>query len=105
MNIGLFDTRIILQQAVTSKDSHGQAVIAYADVCPLWARREETSGNEATENNRLQSSRSVTFTIRYRPLVTTKHRIVCNGTNHEITGLTTIGRRQYLEISTIMRES
>lgn len=104
MEAGKLDRRIIIQSPIFTTDTRGQAVTTFADTATVWANVEETGANEAEQANRLQGSRNYTIIIRYRASLTAKNRIVFGTTNLEITGLTTKGRNQYIEISAVSRE-
>lgn len=103
MTIGQLSTPISILQPGTNTNSFGQAVSTYTPVEQAWAQMRDTSANETREASQIVSLRSVVFTIRYTPNVSMRHRILADGDTFEITGLNIIGRKQFIELSTVQR--
>lgn len=104
INPAQFDQRITIQVGSQSKGPSGQALTTYADLCQAWAKVEENGAGEQQQGNGLNGVRNITVTLRYIDNITMRNRILHDGRTLDITGVTAVGRKQYLEISAVMRE-
>lgn len=71
-SIGKLDRQVEIQEAVTSRDSHGQIQITgWTTLATVWAEIKP-SANPAAQ----QSGRTGVITIRHYPGLTASHRIL-----------------------------
>jgi len=97
---GDLDRRITIQAATETQTASGFPAKTWADVATVWCRRLDVGARERFEAGQDLAERVAKFTIRWRPGVTTKQRLVePDGTIWGIDGLAEIGRRVGIEIT------
>jgi SPP1 family predicted phage head-tail adaptor len=84
MNPGKLDRRIVIQALTTVTDALGSITETWADLATVWAEYVPLSGLEQIEAGKLTSRSIAKFRIRYRAGLTTKHRIVADGSTYNI---------------------
>ena len=87
INAGDLDQQITLQQRVAdTRDAHGQANGAWADVATVWARADTRQGGDSFAAGQEHATMQVTFRIRYRTDVHERMRVLWRGQVHELVG-------------------
>lgn len=71
--------RVKLQRRSTKLDSFGQRQESWSDVADVWADINPLSGRELEAAQAVVSATTHEITIRWRPDVTSAHRIVYRG--------------------------
>ncbi len=97
---GTLDRRITLMRETVSYNSLGEPVEAYEDFSEVWARVRFDSVGEQFTDDAIRAKKFVGFVIRYRTDITEKDRIRFDGKQYRIVGVTELGRRKGLELST-----
>lgn len=105
--IGALDRRIQFRRATLTDDGFG-LVEAWSDHGePVWAEKKDVSDGERWRAGEVQASITTRFTVRWSSFtadLTPKDRLVCEGVEHDITGIKEFGaRRTYLEITAAAR--
>lgn len=87
MQAGKFDKRIRLEAEVTTQGAAGGVKTAWTEVATVWASVRNFSGGERRSTGagggEVEVARTE-FTIRYRPGVTAKMRVVFKGAVYNI---------------------
>lgn len=80
MRAGRLRHRVDIEEFAQNKSTDTGAVTeAWATVATVWASVEPLKGREFIEASQVQSNLSHRVRMRYRPGVTTSHRLVHNG--------------------------
>ncbi|HBR1869575.1 TPA: phage head closure protein [Klebsiella pneumoniae] len=88
MHAGKLRHRIVLQAPVKTQNPDTGAVInSWQDVATLWAEVSALSAREFIAAQASQGEMTTRITIRYRPDVTRKHRILFRGSVYNIEGV------------------
>jgi SPP1 family predicted phage head-tail adaptor len=92
--------RITVQSPVETQDATGQPVVAWTNfVTDEPARFRPMGGTEVMRGRQLEAGTKGVFNINYRDGLTTKMRIVHNGTEYGIANISEVdGIRRNLEI-------
>lgn len=99
MQVGALDRRISIQTATTTRDSKKNAVVkGWTTTAEVWANRRDTSSREFFAAGATNNEQLTVLTIRYRPGIAPGLRAVCDGQIFTITGVSEIGRRQFLAL-------
>ncbi len=99
MSAGEFRHRVKLQQRSKTEDDLGQQVLAWSDVAMLWAKVEQLSGRELMTASAERAENTARITVRFRPDIVEKMRILYGAIIYDITSVSDIeGRRIRLEI-------
>lgn len=97
MKIGAMDRRVDIQVFTTTRDPDtNEQLQAWTTMATVWANRRDTSAREFLSADSNHSEQSVVFTIRWLPNITSLLRVIHDGQVFELTGVTEIGRRQFL---------
>lgn len=99
MNLGSLDRRITLQNYTATQSDYGESIPTYSTLATVWAMVKPINGNESVTADKITVKADCLFTIRYRTSVTEKTRIVYNSVNYDITNISEVGRRKYLELT------
>lgn len=84
MKIGKLRHRITLQECIASRDSFGAEVLTWVDIATVWASVSPLSGKEYFAAHQINAEVTTKITIRYRPGVTPKMRVLFNSRCFEI---------------------
>lgn len=102
--IGKLDRRITFQKKVIAEnESNEDAENGWEDlpISPtVSASKDENTGVEQYEADKLTAVKIVTFICRYRSDLNTTMRIVLNDLAYAIVSISEISRRRFLEIKT-----
>lgn len=83
INIGDFNSFVYVQASTTSKSSRGETINTWTNVYTFWADVDfSVSENEGIQGT--NDTQRVTVTTHYLPDLTTRHRLVIDGTNYDI---------------------
>lgn len=107
MRAAKLDRRVQVRRAALVDDGLGE-VETWADHGgPIWARRQDLSDGERWRAGAVAAHVTARFTVRWSAFtrdLTPADRLICEGTEYEITGVKEAeGRRQWLEITTAAR--
>jgi SPP1 family predicted phage head-tail adaptor len=67
---------VTIQQMVAAQDSYGSPTDQWEDVATVWASVEPLKGRELIAAQAVQAEIAGRIRLRYRPDVTTAHRVV-----------------------------
>ena len=99
MQAGLLRHRVTLQQRSTGEDALGQQTLVWTDVAALSAHIEQLAGRELMSANAEHAENTARVTIRYRPAVFEKMRLLFGAVVYDITSVSDLdGRRRLLEL-------
>lgn len=99
MQVGALDRRITIQTATKIRDPKTNAQVSgWATAAEVWANRRDTSSREFFAAGATNTEQLTVLTIRYRPGIVPGQRAVCDGQTFTITGVSEIGRRQFLAL-------
>jgi SPP1 family predicted phage head-tail adaptor len=99
MNPGDLDRRITFQQATQTRSANGEVVDTWTDYASRWAKLEYGSGSDIVESERLLSTGTVKFTVRYDSRINKSMRIKYKHWFYNITNNPVeLGRQDYLLI-------
>lgn len=96
MRAGELDRRITIQQPNVTRNETGEEVTTWADVATVWAKADPVDGDEGFQSDRRVNTSRMQFTIRYRPGVTAKMRVVYDGETFKIEDVREKNRREGL---------
>lgn len=100
MRAGQRDRRLEIQAPSYTRDPVSNAQVeAFATVARVWGQRKDTGGSEFLQAGGTVAQARALFWIPWRPDLTTKHRLRCEGLLWNIEAFRELaGRRRYLEI-------
>ena len=100
MNIGRFDTKIIIKLPSSgSIDRFGQRNITYA-TSSVWALVEQKSGNQDNTAGIINNSANVDFTVRYTGSINEDCEVVYESRSFNINFIEEVGTRDsYLRLA------
>lgn len=84
MNPGKLDRRLTILARNETRGTAGGLAIAYAEEDTVWAELVESGGQESRSSDALRGVVSATFRIRYRPSLTSQHRVIYDGLTYDI---------------------
>lgn len=76
MKIGKLRHRVTLQECIAARDSFGAEVSTWVDVATVWASVSPISGKEYFASHQINAEVTTKITMRYRPGITPKMRVV-----------------------------
>ncbi len=76
MKIGELRHRITIQESVASRDSFGAEILSWVDLAIVWAMVSPVSGKEYFAFQQINAEVSTKITMRYRPSITPKMRVL-----------------------------
>jgi SPP1 family predicted phage head-tail adaptor len=77
------------------RDSFGQPLLTWNTIATAWAKVEPTSGSETVEGEAVMAQTSYIVTVRYRPGITPKMRLVYAGKPLEIQSVIDVEERHF----------
>ena len=77
--------KLTIQRPIEAQNSVGEAVEVWVDYAPVWGSLEPLQGRELYQAQAMQAETVAKATIRYRPGITPKMRIVHRGLVYAIT--------------------
>lgn len=100
MRAGKLSRRVEIQILAETDDGYGEPIKAWTTVYTVYAQVLPMRGDERAQNQQLVSRADTKFRIRHNSdmTITTKHRLVYDGDNYDITAILEIGRKEGLEI-------
>lgn len=98
MDIGNLNRRINIYEFVEKRDEFGGIEGEWIKIASRWARIEQQSGTETTDNNQVKAKVSTTITIRYMKELNEKHRIKYKEKLYEINSVIDYDSRHYKTI-------
>lgn len=104
LNSGDLDRRISIEVLSESQNSMGEVTREWVPHAEVWAKVIAGRPIERFEDNRTIALNPILFFIRYLSGVGFTSRIIYHGHPYEVTGLTEIGRREYLKIEALRVE-
>lgn len=84
MNIGNLRHRIELQRIDTLQNETGELQKTYKTYANVWAEIKSGTGEERLFDDHVKSTINLTIAIRYRDGVTSKDRVLYQGTAYKI---------------------
>lgn len=99
---GRFDRRITIQTSAETQDSFGEADITWSTFAHCWAEKLDVGGRERFQTSGKQAEVDAVFRIHYQSGITHKMRVYYNGSAYNILYINELGRKQYLELRTVM---
>lgn len=100
MDAGLMDRMITFESASHVADAYGlNSAPTWTEVCQVWARVQQTGGNESVQADQRQTQSNTTFTINFRSDLNPRMRITYNSQYYNITNIQEQGYRAYLLIT------
>lgn len=91
INMGDFDTLVKVQSCIITTGSQGQKKYTFTDHSEVWAK-VDANAQEMSSNGNWEENQSITITCYKIPSLTTRWRIIVNGTPYEIISIDTIER-------------
>lgn len=101
-----FDRRITLRRATSAPNGFNEPVLTWSDLATVSARWRDASANERLRAAEVGALLSAIFEIRWSPTVANideRDRLMFDGREYDITGVTDIGRREKREIRAVVR--
>lgn len=99
INVGDFDTRIVIEQHTVAKDGRGEVVKQWNVFATVWAKVEEPMSSEVVESNQVLGKRTINVTMHWRTGVASDMRIKYNDEDYYIGGSGVLGRKQFLVLT------
>lgn len=92
--------QISLQQRSDTTNARGERVPVWTTVVTAFAEKQPLRGREFLAAGQMQAPVDVRWRMRYRPGVTSVHRVLCEGVAYEIVGepIDVDGVRRTIEI-------
>lgn len=105
-HIGQLDRKVIIEQPVIVRGDSGGDTVTWSTLATVWARKlDQTAGSdEGVEVDRQTSTVISYFAIRHRSDVTAKMRVNVDSNYYYITAITEIGRRDFINLKTEIRD-
>lgn len=103
---GPLDRRITIQRQDVSQSESGAEVVRWVDVATVYAKKKETAGYERFASAQFVGRAAKQFLIRWSSEVagiTTKHRVIFDGREHDIVDVREVGRREGIELDCTVR--
>lgn len=97
MQAGRLDQRVTLERYTTTEDDWGSSVEAWEPVGTYWAAVEPLAGREFIAAQAAQSEVTTRVRMRWRPGITSRDRLVHEGTTYGIESVIDI-RSQHREL-------
>lgn len=92
--------RVAIEQVSTSRDAVGGIVETWSGIAEVWARVMPMSQRESWYRQQMNASAAWKIHMRWRPDVTTKHRVRWDSRTFEIRGVANPDeRKRWLELS------
>ena len=103
----MLDKFISLQRAISTTNANtGQKVKAWTQVALIRASESTgTTSKEKETDNQIIASQKITFSIRWRADINSTDRIVYDNQIYDILNFHRIGRKAYINIVCIERDS
>lgn len=101
MRAGPLDRRIEIQAQTTSRSDSGEEEVTWNTIATVAAAKVELRGVERFAAKQITGSSVVTFRFRWSATtaaITTKHRVVYDGREFNVTAVREIGRREGIEV-------
>lgn len=99
MQVGALDRRLTIQGFTSTRDPEtNEEIQTWADLATVWANRRDVSAREFFSAGGENTEQQSVFTIRWRAGLTSSLRLIQNGQTFDVTGVSEIGRRQYLAL-------
>ena len=91
--------RVKIQRRSTSEDELGQQALSWSDVATVWCCVNQLSGRELMTAGADRAENTARITVRYRPDLVERMRILYGSVVYDITSVSDIdGRRRVLEV-------
>ena len=97
---GKMDRRILIETNTPAQDSFGDPVESWGTLGTVWAEKLSAKAFEKFTGEKLTGFRQIGWMIRYRSDVTNLHRVVFDSENYLIMGVTEVGRKKSLVLTT-----
>lgn len=99
MQVGALDRRLTIQGfSVTRDPESNEEIRTWSDLATVWANRRDVSAREFFSSGSEHAEQQSVFTIRWRPGLTSTLRVIHDGQTFDVTGVSEMGRRQYLAL-------
>ena len=101
MNVGDFDTPIVLLERTVAVDSEGNPVQSFGNPITVFAEVVELTGGERFKSQMAQdmSERIARFTFWFTRTIKETDRITYDGANWDIVNVRHIGRKEQTELT------
>ena len=97
---GKMDRRILLETNTPSQDTYGDPIESWGTLGTVWAEKLSARAFEKFTGEKLTGFRHIGWLIRYRSDVDNLARVVFDGENYMVLGVTEMGRKKGLIINT-----
>lgn len=98
LHAGRLDRRVTIQAVTPTLDAARGPVETYADLATVGADVRPISGREFLAADQDRTETTTRITIRWRSDVTTRNRVVHDGTTYAIVHVADLGRREGLDL-------
>jgi SPP1 family predicted phage head-tail adaptor len=95
------DRRISIEHYTTVPDEYGNEIPTWTEMANVWAAVQQESGREFIQASAVTPERRVVFRIRWMDGITTAHRVIYDGRQHNVHEARELGRREGIELHTI----
>lgn len=99
MNIGELKRRVKIWAFVEERDEFGGIGGEWKVIAERWAKVEQNSGNEITDNSQVQARVGTKIVLRYMPELTEKNRITYKDKIYEINSVLDVDSGHYMTIT------
>ena len=103
---GALDRRVRIERRSGQTNGFGETIETWLDMGAVWASRWDVSDSEQMKAAELGGAVTTRFKVRYSSLTETigaRDRLRSEGRVYEVTGVKQIGRREIIEITTVVR--
>ena len=100
MIIGKLDRRIALETNTPSQDTYGDPIESWGALDTVWAEKLTSKAFEKFTGEKLSGFNQIAWMIRHRTDVDNLARVVYDGENYEVLGVTEVGRKKGLILTT-----
>jgi len=91
--------RVTIQRRSTAEDALGQQLLTWETIGTVWAEVEQISGRELLTASAERAENTARVTVRYRPDLVEKMRLLYGSIIYDITSVSDLdGRKRQLEV-------
>ena len=100
MIISKLDRRIALETNTPSQDTYGDPIESWGALDTVWAEKLTSKAFEKFTGEKLAGFHQIAWMIRHRTDVDNLARVVYDNINYEVLGVTEVGRKKGLILTT-----
>lgn len=105
MRAGDLDRQITIEVPTETPNAIGEPIQSWAAFATVWAKVGPVRGRERFTADQVAAEADTTFRIRWLAGVTEKMRVSYDGRLYDITYIAELGRRDGLDLQTVMRRA